>query len=197
MKVVALAYNFASLGNQSKKHPFFFFKNPDSIIGPGDTIKIPKRWHVWPEVELALRIGGDEYFDAVAVANDVTAMNVEGRNVHLALSKGMDTFLPMSEWVEDFSLANIFQSCGMYTTVNDRRVQTGELRDMTWKPIKAYRYINDYMLWEPGDILLMGTCYHEHYPLRDGDKIFMDIDDGRDPGEAFSVGSLNNKVIEV
>ena len=197
MKIVALAYNFGSLGNQSKKHPFFFFKNPDSVIGPSDTIRIPKRWHVWPEVELALRIGKDEGFDAIAVANDVTAMNVEGRNVHLALSKGMDTFLPMSEWIEDFNLNYILQNCGMYTTVNDMRVQTGKLKDMIWKPIAAYEYISKYMSLNPGDILLMGTCYHNHYPLRDGDKIFMDIDDNGDPGNDFSVGSLNNKVVEV
>lgn len=193
MKVVALAYNFASLGNQSKNHPFFFFKNPDSIIGSSDTIRIPKRWHVWPEVELALRIGDEKYFDAVAIANDVTAMNVEGRNVHLALSKGMDTFLPMSEWIEDFDLDHLLRSCGMYTSVNDTRIQTGRLRDMIRNPKEAFLYIDKFMKLKPGDIMLMGTCYHKHYPLRDGDKIFMDIDDGN----GLTVGSLNNRVEEV
>lgn len=193
MKIVALAFNYKSLGDVAKNYPFFFFKNPDSIIGPSDTIKIPRRWHVWPEVELALRIGKDEYFDAIAVANDVTAKNVEGRDVHLAFSKGMDTFLPMSEWVEDFDLDEVMRSCNMYTSVNARRVQTDHLGNMLWGPKKAYVYINNYMLWEPGDILLMGTCYHKHYPLRTGDTVRMDIDNGN----GLSVGSLSNKVIEV
>ncbi len=193
MKVVALAYNFGSLGNQSKKHPFFFFKNPDSVVDGGATIRIPKRWHVWPEVELALRIGNNKFFDAIAVANDVTAMNVEGRNVHLALSKGMDTFLPMSEWVEDFDLGYVLRSCGMYTSVNDTRVQTGRLDAMLWKPKDAYDYISKYMEFKPGDILLMGTCFHKHYPLRDGDKVHIDVDDGN----GCSVGSLSNPVVEI
>lgn len=193
MKIVALAYNYKSLGDIAKKYPFFFFKNPDSIIGPSDTIKIPRRWHVWPEVELALRIGKDEYFDAIAIASDVTAKNVEGRDVHLAFSKGMDTFLPMSEWVEDFDLDEVMRSCLMYTSVNDVMVQTDHLGNMLMKPKKAYVYINNHMLWEPGDILLMGTCYHNHYPLRDGDKIYMDIDNGN----GLKVGSLSNKVVEV
>ncbi|KKL03923.1 hypothetical protein LCGC14_2621290, partial [marine sediment metagenome] len=41
MKIVALAYNYKGLGKDTSKEPFFFFKNPDSIIGDGETIRIP------------------------------------------------------------------------------------------------------------------------------------------------------------
>lgn len=196
MKIVALAYNFKSLGDVAKKYPFFFFKNPDSIIGPSDTIKIPRRWHVWPEVELALRIGKDKYFDAIAVANDVTAKNVEGRDVHLAFSKGMDTFLPMSEWLEDFDLDWALRHADMYTAVNGVRVQTGKLIEMLWKPRDAYVRVSKFMTWKPGDILLMGTCYHDHYPLRDGDVVETDIIIDNDYG-GLEIGITTNKVVEI
>ena len=196
MKIVALAYNFKGLGKDTSKEPFFFFKNPDSIIGDGEHIVIPRRRHVWPEVELALRMGEDHQFDAIAIANDVTAMNVEGRDNHLAYSKGMNTFLPMSPWVTDFSLGHVLLRCGMFLTVNETRVQTGLLNDMLWKPYDALHRIAKYISFNPGDILLMGTCFHNHYPLRDGDTIYMDIEDDK-LKNGFRVGSLTNAVVEV
>ena len=196
MKIIALAYNFKGLGKDTSKQPFFFFKNPDSIIGDGDIIKIPRRQHVWPEVELALRVAQDNRFDGIAIANDITIMNHDDRDVHLAYSKGLDTFLPMGEWVHTFDLDWVIRRCKMYLTVNDTRVQTGSLSEMLWKPLQAFDRISKYLTFHPGDILLMGTCYHNHYPLRDGDKIYMEIEDYELEG-GFRVGSLTNKVVEV
>lgn len=193
MKIIALAYNYEGLGLDTSKEPFFFFKNPDSIIGDGETIVIPRRKHVWPEVELALRIGEDHRFDAIAIANDVTMMNYGDRDVHLAYSKGLNTFLPMSEWVEDFDLDYVIRTCNMYSSVNDVRVQTGMLSAMNWEPLQALHRISKYLTFKPGDILLMGTCYHNHYPIREGDTIYMDIELEGD----FHVGSLTNKVVEI
>ena len=196
MKIVALAYNWKGLGKDTSKEPFFFFKNPDSIIGPLDEILIPRRKEVWPEVELALRIGPDgKSFDAITVANDVTARNVEGRDVHLAYSKGMDTFLPMGTWKTEFDLDNVWRYCDMYTAVNGVRTQTGRLCDMIWKPTEAFQRISKYMLFAPGDILLSGTCLHHHYPLRDGDMVECDI--YTDEPCDIMVGVTGNKVREI
>jgi 2-keto-4-pentenoate hydratase/2-oxohepta-3-ene-1,7-dioic acid hydratase in catechol pathway len=67
---------------------------------------------------------------------------------------------------------------------------------MLWKPDQAYHRICKYITFNPGDILLMGTCYHNHYPLRDGDKIYMEIEDD-ELDDGFRVGSLTNPVVEI
>jgi 2-keto-4-pentenoate hydratase/2-oxohepta-3-ene-1,7-dioic acid hydratase in catechol pathway len=198
MKIVALAYNYKGLGEDTTEEPFIFFKNPDSIIGKGDEIRIPKRWHVWPEVELALRIGANhengELFDAIAVANDVTAANIGNRDMHLAFSKGMDTFLPISDWITEFDLDHILRSCKMYSAVNSVRTQTGWLSEMIHSPSRVYYHLAGLLSLKQGDILLMGTCFHKHYALRDGDLVGCDI---YSEEAGITVGALRNKVVEV
>lgn len=188
MKIVALAYNYEGLDPPVGNAPFVFFKNPDSIIAWNEDIRIPKRSHVWPEVELALRVGGKD-FDAVAVANDVTADLTKGRDVHIAMSKGLDTFLPMSPWVEiDGYSVSDFREKLMETHVNDDQIQVGFVDGMKYQPVSFLNYLKGFLTMKAGDILLMGTCRHDRYPLRDGDSVQVKID---------GIGSCTNKVIEV
>jgi acylpyruvate hydrolase len=115
-KIVCIGQNYQEhikeLKNEVPTEPVIFLKPMSSLIGNGEAILVPEGvGRVDHEVELALIIGRSgknipkeralEHVSAVAVFNDVTARDVQNayRKAGLpwALSKGMDTFAPMSE----------------------------------------------------------------------------------------------------
>ncbi|MGD0817640.1 MAG: fumarylacetoacetate hydrolase family protein, partial [Methanomassiliicoccales archaeon] len=115
-KIVCIGQNYREhikeLKSEVPAEPVIFLKPTSSLIGNGEGILIPEGvGRVDHEVELALIVGKTgknipkekamDHISAVAVFNDVTARDVQStyRKAGLpwSLSKGMDTFAPMSE----------------------------------------------------------------------------------------------------
>lgn len=180
-KVVCLAFNYLDLTEGEKKPPLIFLKPPSAIIGNRQHIRIPRRRdaHVWPEVELAIRIGrtcrnvrasrAHRYIAAYAVANDVSQM-IEG-DVHLAAGKGRDTFLPLGDWFVDVDTHDLEMIC----LVNEKVVQMSTTALRIYRDHKAVEYISEVMTLNPGDVILTGTPAHEHYPLAPGDRVLVRV----------------------
>ena len=176
-KVVCLAFNYLDLTEGEKKPPLIFFKPSTAIIKDRQHIRIPKRGgHVWPEVELAVRIGrtcrnvsarrAHRYISGYAVANDVTMM--AEHDVHLAASKGRDTFLPLGEWHTGFSGTNNLE---MTALVNGKVIQKSTTSLRIYDEFKAIEYISKVCTLLPGDIVLTGTPAHHHHRLKAGDRV--------------------------
>lgn len=176
-KVVCLAFNYLDLTEGKKKPPLIFFKPSTAIIRDKQHIRIPKRGgHVWPEVELAVLIGrtcrsvparkAHRYISGYAVANDVTMM--AEHDVHLAASKGRDTFLPLGEWRTDI---NFTDNLEMITRVNGRVVQKSTTALRIYDEFKAIEYISKVCTLLPGDIVLTGTPAHDKHRLKAGDRV--------------------------
>ena len=110
-KIVAVGLNYRDHAQERGKpipaEPLLFLKPPSSVIGPGETIRRPA-WagRVDHEAELGLVIGrkahdlpspeaAAAHIFGVTCVNDVTARELQDRDVQFTRAKGFDTFCPI------------------------------------------------------------------------------------------------------
>src|SRR5215213_4391123 len=114
-KVVCVGRNYrehaAELGNPMPQEPLLFLKAPSTIIGDGDFIELPEAsQRVEHEGELAVVIGrrcgrltDDEdplsYVLGYTCLNDVTARDLQRRDVQFTRGKSFDTFCPVGPFI--------------------------------------------------------------------------------------------------
>jgi len=201
-KIVCIGWNYKSHVSELKSKlpevPTIFFKPPSCIIGDGDEIVIPEGvTNVQHEVELALVYGKDckdvpkedalSYISHVAVFNDVSARDMQWRARDEGntwdLSKGMDTFGPMSDPVPIGTAGNL-QELDLQLTVNGEIRQKGNTRDMIFTIPWLISYVSRYITMEKGDVLITGTPEGVS-EIRPGDTVVATIQ---------NVGTLTNKV---
>jgi 2-keto-4-pentenoate hydratase/2-oxohepta-3-ene-1,7-dioic acid hydratase in catechol pathway len=115
------------------------------------------------------------------VANDVTARDLQRKDVQFTRGKGFDTFCPLGP-----SLVTERPSpdASIVVTVNGARRQHGHLRDMVFSIDVLVAFISDVMTLEPGDVILTGTPEGVG-PLAPGDVVEVSIE---------GVGALRNSV---
>jgi len=201
-KVIALAFNYKDLRKNEKTYyefPALFLKSPTSIIHDGDNILIPPaaQGKTWAEVELAIKIGQNIFnpivrwggravttIEGFGIANNVSAFNINDMDVHLAFSKALNTFCPLSKEFLNLSLKEV-ENLRMTMTINGKTMQDGNTKNMFFKPIKALEFISSYITLYPGDIVLTGTPKHDKTILQDGDEVTVAIE---------KLGSITNKV---
>lgn len=201
-KIVCIGWNYRShareLDSELPKEPTVFLKPSTCLIGDGDDIVIPEGvTNVQHEVELAVVIGTrtkgipERYamsaVSHVAVFNDVSArdMQAEARRSGNTwdLSKGIDTFGPMSEPVPLVRPEDV-RGMDLLLTVNGEVRQHGNTKDMIFPVPALISYVSRFMTLEPGDILITGTPEGVS-EIRRGDVVTATI-----PG----VGSVTNRV---
>jgi 2-keto-4-pentenoate hydratase/2-oxohepta-3-ene-1,7-dioic acid hydratase in catechol pathway len=98
--------------HQPEGWPIVFTKVPETVVGPGETVRLPGAAisaQIDYEAELAVVIGtGGRNIaraDALAhvwgwtIVNDVTARDVQMRHSQWDLGKSFDTFCPMGPWI--------------------------------------------------------------------------------------------------
>ena len=202
-KIVCIGWNYRphvrELESELPKEPTVFLKPPSCLIGDGDEIVIPAGvTNVQHEVELALVFGrrckdvSEEdallYISEAAVFNDVSArdMQTAARKAGNTwdLSKGMDTFGPMSEPVPVESVGDL-QDLELTLTVNGDVRQRGNTRDMIFTVPELIAYVTRFMTMEPGDILITGTPEGVS-EIRPGDVVRAEIE---------GVGAVTNHVV--
>ncbi|MDX1583297.1 MAG: fumarylacetoacetate hydrolase family protein [Thermoanaerobaculia bacterium] len=195
-KIIAIGRNYAAhareLGNEVGEVPLVFAKVPSSIIGPEETILLPpESERVDYEGELAIVIGARcrrvprrNWRDVVfgfTCANDVTARDLQRRDVQFTRGKGFDTFCPVGPWIEtDLDPSDI----GVQTRVNDEIRQSGRTKDLAFPVPELVEFVSASMTLLPGDLILTGTPEGVG-PLKDGDVVDVEVE---------GVGTLRNFV---
>ena len=201
-KIVCIGWNYKSHVSELKSKypevPTVFFKPTSCLIGDGDEIVIPEGvTNVQHEVELALIYGKDcrsvsedealKYISHVAVFNDVSARDMQwkarGEGNTWDLSKGIDTFGPMSEPVP-VERAGDLQNLDLELTVNGEVRQKGNTANMIFTIPWLISYVSRYITMYEGDILITGTPEGVS-EIRPGDKVVAKIQ---------NVGTLTNTV---
>jgi 2-keto-4-pentenoate hydratase/2-oxohepta-3-ene-1,7-dioic acid hydratase in catechol pathway len=170
---VAVGLNFADhaaeTGAPIPAEPILFNKAPSCIVGPNDTVVIPKasRKTDW-EVELAIVIGerasyvhANEALDYVAgfcVCHDVSEREFQlERGGTWSKGKGCPTFGPLGPWlVTPDEIADV-QNLAMWLTVNGETMQKGSTKTMIFNCAQLVSYISHFMILEPGDVITTGT----------------------------------------
>ncbi len=210
-KILALAYNYKDLfedpaarTSTREAHytdagfePLVFLKGLNCLIGPETPIAIRSdATEVWVEVEVTAVIGRrvrnladasaarDAVF-GVTIGNDVTALNVLGRDWHLARSKSLDGFCPLGpELVRGFD----DRDRRLSTTINGRQTQSSTTANRVLDTYEAVALASRLMTLEPGDIVLTGTPRGARQSLvRPGDRIELTIE---------GIGTLANSIVQ-
>lgn len=202
MKVLCVGQNYAKhvkeLGGSAPEAPVWFWKPDSAIIGDGAAIELPAGvGAIHHEVELAVRIGREarrvtpaaalRHLDAVTVANDVTARDLQmaakkaGRP--WAQAKGYDTFLPLGAWQPLGS--HDLQALRLRLSVGGQPRQDGATKDMTWPVASLVALASAWTTLRPGDVLLTGTPDGVG-PLAAGDVV---------EAELVGVARLRNPVV--
>jgi 2-keto-4-pentenoate hydratase/2-oxohepta-3-ene-1,7-dioic acid hydratase in catechol pathway len=196
-KIVCLGRNYrehaAELGNPVPPEPLIFLKPPSAVIGPEEPILLPAiSQRVDYEGEIAVVIGRtcSQLDDAAAVApyifgytclNDVTARDLQKKDVQFTRGKGFDTFCPLGPVVEtELDIA----ASGVETYVNGQRRQAGRATEMIFPVDVIMRWISRIMTLVPGDVVATGTPAGVG-PLAPGDVVEVVV---------AGVGTLRNPV---
>ncbi|HSB29579.1 MAG TPA: fumarylacetoacetate hydrolase family protein, partial [Pyrinomonadaceae bacterium] len=86
--------------------------------------------------------------------NDVTARDLQRKDVQFTRGKSFDTFCPVGPWiVTDIDPTNVT----VQTRVNGEVKQNGNTSDMAFSVPYLIRYISNIMTLFPGDLIATGT----------------------------------------
>lgn len=186
-KIVCVGRNYqehaAELGNKMPDEPLLFLKAPSSIIASGEHIeRPPQSQQVEHEGELgvvigrrARKLGKDKdplsYVLGYTCVNDVTARDLQRKDVQFTRGKSFDTFCPVGPYVVDgLDPLNLVVT----TRVNGAVKQNGRTADMAFSVPFLIRYIADHMTLNPGDLIATGTPAGVS-PMHDGDTVEVEI----------------------
>ena len=191
-KIVCLARNYAEhareLGNETPTAPVLFMKPASSVIGDGETVRIPsysQECHY--EVELAVLIGkqcrgvsADNAIEHVAgygVAIDMTLRDVQNqmkaKGLPWEIAKGFDTSCPLSDFVPATAVADP-HALNLKLAVNGEARQNGISSDMINRIPQIIAHISAIFTLDPGDVILTGTPAGVG-PVRAGDVMTAEI----------------------
>jgi len=195
-KIVAVGINYAShapeIGFAIPAEPLIFLKPNTAVIGPGATISLPAMSRqVDFEGELAVVIGrrthkvsGPEALDAVlgyTCCNDVTARDLQKKDVQFTRSKSFDTFAPLGPWIEtDLDPSDLAIETRVNNTVRQQARTSAMLRGVP----TLVSFISQVMTLLPGDVIATGTPAGVG-PLQPGDEVTVSIE---------HLGTLSNRV---
>jgi 2-keto-4-pentenoate hydratase/2-oxohepta-3-ene-1,7-dioic acid hydratase in catechol pathway len=186
-KIVAIGLNYAdhaAEGNRElPKEPMLFIKPSTAVIGPGDDIVYPPQTgNLHHEGELAIVIGktarnvpqaeARRYVLGYTCANDVTARDLQRRDVQFTRGKGFDTFAPLGPWIvtglEPSDLA-------LEVRVNGEVRQKSRTSQLIFDCDFLVSFISQVMTLLPGDVISTGTPAGVS-PMKVGDVVEVEIE---------------------
>ncbi|MBI2855417.1 MAG: fumarylacetoacetate hydrolase family protein, partial [Chloroflexi bacterium] len=159
-----------------------FFKSPDAVIGPGDTIVLPTFRPVifHHEAELAFVIGKTarnvseaqalDYVFGYTTSVDVSARApVEGESpLPGEYGKSFDTFLPLGPAITTADEIRDPNNLNVRYRVNGQLRQDYNTGDMEHSVAYVIAALSAVMTLKPGDLILCGTNHQGLGPLQDG-----------------------------
>tara|TARA_R110000868_G_scaffold121034_3_gene321231 strand:+ start:156147 stop:157004 length:858 start_codon:yes stop_codon:yes gene_type:complete len=174
-KIVCVGLNYAKHAAESgmaiPKEPVLFFKATSSIVGPNDTVVIPKGstktdW----EVELAVVIGKKasyvseedalDYVAGYVLHNDVSerAFQLE-REGQWVKGKSCDTFAPLGPFLATKEEIKDPNNLNLWLKLNGKMMQNSTTSDFVFNIQEVVSYISQFMTLLPGDIISTGTPF--------------------------------------
>jgi 2,4-didehydro-3-deoxy-L-rhamnonate hydrolase len=204
-KIVCVGLNYLDhaeeQGIEVPKQPLLFAKWSNTLIGPGEAIRIPSiSTQVDYEAELGVVIAErarglrvSDALDVVAgyvVANDVSARDLQFSDGQWR-GKSLDTFLPVGDIVPAGEVPDP-QLLPIRAILNGATVQDSNTSRMIFGVAEIVSYVSQAITLEAGDLILTGTpagvgAFRDpQIWLKPGDEITVEIE---------GLGSITNPVV--
>jgi 2-keto-4-pentenoate hydratase/2-oxohepta-3-ene-1,7-dioic acid hydratase in catechol pathway len=197
-KIVAIGLNYkdhaAEQGKAVPAEPMMFLKPSTSVIGPEEPIVLPEfAGRIDHEAELGVVIGRRakdvseaealEYVFGVLCVNDVTARELQRKDVQYTRAKGFDTFAPLGPCIA--AGLDLRRPMTVEGWVNGERRQASSTRELIFGIPRLIAHITAVMTLLPGDVISTGTPAGIG-PLKPGDRVTVKVEE---------VGELSNPVV--
>ena len=197
-KIMAIGLNYkdhaAEMNKKLPEEPLVFSKPSTSVVGPDEPIHLP----VWAgridhEAEMAVVIGKRaynvkaeralDYVLGITCLNDVTARELQNKDVQYTRAKGFDTFGPIGPCI---AIGLDSSNLAIEGWVNGEKRQSSNTNQLIFTVPELIEFVSRFCTLEPGDIITTGTPSGVG-PLKAGDRVMVKI---------AGVGSLSNPCVE-
>ena len=189
-------------------YPVVFFKNPGSVLHPGDAIALPRKLRsdqVDYECELGVVIGRAcknvsradalNYVLGYTCANDVSARDWQkvGGGGQWCRGKSFDTFCPLGPCLVTADEIPNPNSLAIKTVINGEPLQDWNTNDMIFDVPAIIEFLSGSTTLLPGTVILTGTPHGVGMArtpqrwLAAGDSVTVEIE---------KIGTLTNPVVE-
>lgn len=197
-KIVCVGLNYrdhaAEVGKKLPPEPLLFLKPSTAVIDPGQPILLPPDvGRVDHEAEIAVVIGRRahrvtaarawDYILGLTGVNDVTARDMQNREVQYTRCKGFDTFAPVGPGIR---VGRVDGPIAVEGRVNGHLRQQSTTAQLIFPIEHLVEYVTFVMTLEPGDIISTGTPSGIG-PLQHGDVVTVTVE---------GVGELRNPVVD-
>lgn len=171
-RVFAIGLNYKDHAKESNmalpKYPVVFFKLTPAIVGPGDTVILPKN-STQPdyEAEFAFVIGKGGYRIPAAdwkqhvygytIVNDVSARDVQLSTSQWTLGKSFPTFCPMGPAIVTADEIADPHQLNISLSIDGETLQNSNTRELIFGIPELIEYISSITPLLPGDVVSTGT----------------------------------------
>jgi 2-keto-4-pentenoate hydratase/2-oxohepta-3-ene-1,7-dioic acid hydratase in catechol pathway len=198
-KIVAAGLNYKDHAAEQNKplpaEPMIFIKPSTAVIGPGDPIVLPPAaGRVDHEAEAGVVIGSrashvheqdaHRYIFGITCVNDVTARELQRKDIQYTRAKGFDSFAPVGPCIAAGLDYESPEGLAVEGWVNGTRRQASSTRELIFSIRQLVAFISSVMTLLPGDIIATGTPAGIG-PLVAGDRVTIKVE---------GVGELTNPV---
>jgi 2,4-diketo-3-deoxy-L-fuconate hydrolase len=206
-KIICIGLNYedhaAETGQEIPEKPIVFAKYPNTIVGPGEAIRIPPiTEQVDYEAELTVVIGRTaknvpesealEYVFGYMNGNDVSSRDLQfSEGGQWTRSKSIDTFAPIGPFIATREEVPDPQNLYIRCILNGEVVQDGTTSDMIFSVAELVSFLSHGMTLVAGDIILTGTPAGVGFVrdpelfMKPGDEVTVEIE---------GLGTLTNPV---
>jgi 2-keto-4-pentenoate hydratase/2-oxohepta-3-ene-1,7-dioic acid hydratase in catechol pathway len=160
--IFGIGLNYAAHAAEQRaelpERPIVFVKLPSSSAPPSGPVRCPavvRRLDY--EAELAIVIGGDGAIAGYAVADDVSARDLQRREPQWTRAKGADTFCPWGPWITTADEVPDPEDLAIRAWVNGELRQDARTSDLVFGCRALVDFIAETCTLEPGDLILTGT----------------------------------------
>jgi 2-keto-4-pentenoate hydratase/2-oxohepta-3-ene-1,7-dioic acid hydratase in catechol pathway len=195
--VVAIGLNYkdhaAEMNKKLPEEPLVFLKPATSVIGPDEPICLPA-WagRIEHEAEMAVVIGRTarrvpaadamNYVLGVTCLCDVTARELQVKDVQYSRAKGFDTFAPLGPCI---AVGLDPSNLAIEGWVNGERRHQSNTNQLIFPVPYLIEHLSRFMTLQPGDVVTTGTPSGVG-PLLPGDRVMVKVE---------GVGTLSNPCV--
>lgn len=171
-RIICVGLNYRDHAEESNmaipERPTIFNKFPQTVIGPGETVVLPKASSQPDyEAEFAVVIGrGGKHIAAdnwkahvfgYVNVNDVSARDMQLATTQWLMGKTCDTFCPLGPYVVTADEIADPHNLNIKMTINGEVLQNSNTKHLIFRIPDLISYLSTSFTLEPGDIISTGT----------------------------------------